>query len=281
VSLGGTNYARSGTKVDNQVSKMVERDKTSQPGAKTLADLSALADGTLDPKRAAEVRAQIARSPDLSERYERERHAVSALRATRSDVAPPRLRARIEAQQRFATRPRRRTVYGGALTATAAAVALAVILLLPGGTPGAPSVSQAAGLALRGPAMAAPAVAPRQPATKLNQAVQEVYFPNWAGRGWAAAGQRVDRLGGRQAVTVYYDHNGKRIAYTILSAPALKKPGVQTWWVDGTKLQSFRLDGRVVVTWQRAGHTCVLSGTGVSADVLSRLAAWKIPGLPA
>jgi anti-sigma factor RsiW len=260
---------------------MVERDKTTEPSAKTLADLSALADGTLDPARAGEVRELIAHSPDLSERYERERHVVSALRATRSDVAPPRLRARIEAQQRFATRPRRRTFYGGALTAAAAAVALAVILLLPGGTPGAPSVSQAAGLALRGPAIAAPPVAPTQPSAKLNQDVDEIYFPNWGRRGWTAAGQRVDRLGGRQAVTVYYDHNGARIAYTILSAPALNKPGVPTRWVYGTELQSYRLGGRVVVTWQRAGHTCVLSGTGVSADVLSQLAAWKIPGLAA
>ncbi len=259
--------------------KMAERDKTREPSAKTLADLSALADGTLDPKRATVVRELIARSPELSERYERERRAVSALRATRSDVAPVQLRARIEAQRHRANRPRTRAFYGGALTAAAAAVALAVILLLPGGAPGAPSVSQAAGLAVRGPSMGAPSIAQTRGYMQLNQDVQELYFPNWARRGWTAAGQRSDGLAGRQAVTVYYDHGGTRIAYTILSTPALKRPGAQTRWVDGTKLQSFRLDGRVVVTWRRSGHTCVLSGTGVSPQVLSQLAAWKIPGL--
>ena len=94
-----------------------------------------------------------------------------------------------------------------------------------------------------------------------------------------AAGQRADQLDGRQAVTVYYDGSGTRIAYTILSAPALRWPGAQTRWIDGTRIQSLRYDGRVVVTWRRAGHTCVLSGTGVSAQLLSQLAAWKVPGL--
>lgn len=256
---------------------MTERDSTPEPSAKTLADLSALADGTIDPNRATAVRELIARSPELRERYEREQLAVSALRATRSELAPPRLRARIEAKRSHARRRRERTFYGGALAATAAVVALALILLLPGGTPGAPSVSQAAGLASRGPSMAAPAVASAQ--TKLNQGVQEIYFPNWAGRGWTAAGQRTDTLGGRHAVTVYYAHAGTRIAYTILTAPALKWPGARTRWVGGTEVQSFRLDGRVVVTWRRAGHTCILSGSGVSPKVLSQLAAWRMPGL--
>ncbi|HUE27475.1 MAG TPA: hypothetical protein VMP89_11930 [Solirubrobacteraceae bacterium] len=258
---------------------MVELEKTSEPSRKTLSDLSALADGTLDPKRAPAVRELIASSPELSARYERERRAVSALRATRSDLAPLRLRTRIEAQRRHTPRPRARVFYGGALTAAAAVVALAVILLLPGGTLGSPSVSQAAGLALRGPVMGAPALSRVRPATSLSQDVEDVYFPNWGRRGWTAQGQRVDRLNGQQAVTVYYNRAGTRIAYTILSAPALKRPGVQTRWINGTELQSFRQGGRVVVTWRRSGHTCVLSGSGVSAQTLSQLAAWKMPGL--
>jgi len=39
------------------------------------------------------------------------------------------------------------------------------------------------------------------------------------------------------------------------------------------------LDGRLVVTWRRAGHTCVLSGTAMPAAQLQRLAAWEAPGL--
>jgi hypothetical protein len=258
--------------------KQANRD---QPNARTLADLSALADGTLDPARAAAVREQLARSPELSERYERERRAVTALRSTRVDRAPEHLRTRIEAQRRAAARrPRRRVAYGGALTATAAALVVALILLLPNGTPGAPSVSQAASLALRGPALPAPAPDRAQPAAKLSQGVQEVYFPNWARSfGWRAVGQRIDQLGGRQAVTVYYERAGKSIAYTIVAAPALRSLAATTRWLDGTKLQSLTLSKRLVVTWRRAGHTCILSGAGVSSAELSQLAAWKTAGM--
>lgn len=258
---------------------MPRGDTTDEPSAKALADLSALADGTLDPERVAAVREEIARSPELSQRYELELQAISALRATRSDSAPPRLRAKIQAERRRATRPRPRLVVGGALASAVAAVAVALVLLLPGGTPGSPSVSQAAALALRGPAQAAPAIDQKHSATKLNQDVEEVYFPNWGQRGWVAAGQRSDRLDGRKAVTVYYDHGGTRVAYTILSAPALRWMHIRTSVVQGTTLQSFRLDGRIAVTWRRAGHTCVLSGPGLSERVLSELAAWKVPGL--
>lgn len=259
---------------------MAERNNATEPDARTLADLSALADGTLDPARAAAVREQIAQSPELSERFARERQAVTALRVTRSDFAPAALRARIDSDRRRAARPARaRLSYGGALAAVAAAAVAAIVLLLPGGTPGSPSVSQAAALALRGPSLGAPAV--DRTNTKLNQDVEEIYFPNWGRLGWTAAGQRTDTFDGHKAVTVYYDGAGTRIAYTILSAPALHWPGTTTSLVDGTMLQSFRMDGRTVVTWRRANHTCVLSGNGVSTRLLDELAAWKVPGLTA
>lgn len=257
---------------------MPKPDPTSEPSARTLADVSALADGTLAPERVPAVRELIARSPELSERYERERYAVSALRGTRSDFPPPRLRARIEGQRRK-VRQRPRLVYGGALGAAVAAVAVAVILLLPGGAPGSPSVSQAAALALRGPVLGAPMPDRKHPGANLRQDVEEVYFPDWSRWfGWTATGQRSDRLDGRRAVTVYYKHATTQIAYTILAAPALPWPRTQTRWFEGTKLQSFRLGGRVVVTWRRAGHTCVLSGSGLSTQQLAQLAARKMPG---
>ena len=37
-------------------------------------------------------------------------------------------------------------------------------------------------------------------------------------------------------------------------------------------------DGRTVVTWERGGHTCVLSAEGVPADELLELAGWKGKG---
>lgn len=258
---------------------MAGTDPRSEPNRRILAELSALADGTLDPKRAGAVRELIAASPELRERYEEQQRAVQALHAIRGERAPASLRLRIDERRR--SRPRRRPglVYGGALASVAVVVA-ALVLLLPGGTPGSPSVSQAAALSLRGPALAAPASNSRYPHATLSQDVQDVYFPDWSRWfGWRADGQRVDRLGGRTARTVYYTRGGKQIAYTILTAPALGWPGGPARQVDGTVLKSFSSGGRLVITWRRAGHTCVLSGQGVSAAELAKLAAWQAPGL--
>jgi hypothetical protein len=142
-------------------------------------------------------------------------------------------------------------------------------------------VSQAAALATLGSAGAAPTPDPSAPA-KLETNVGNLYFPNWAKRlHWRATGQRTDRLNGRVAVTVYYDWRGKTVAYTIVGVPALSTPAAQVSFRNGTELRTLMLHGRRVVTWRRAGHTCVLSGTGVPAAVLQKLAAWTAPGLSA
>ncbi len=124
-----------------------------EPRASELAELSALADDTLDPARRAAVEARIAASPELTARYERERRVVLALREARStDRAPERLRARIDAARPTrATATRRRFAYSGGLAGALAAIALALVLALPSGGPGAPSVADAAALATRGP----------------------------------------------------------------------------------------------------------------------------------
>jgi hypothetical protein len=154
------------------------------------------------------------------------------------------------------------------------AVLLALVLVLPQGTPGAPSVSQAAALAARGPTAAAPAADPDHPARNLGLSVGQVYFPNLASRlGWRAVGQRVDHLDGHLAITVYYEWRGRRIGYTVVAAPALKQPQAVVSRVAGIELRTLRLDGRLVVTWRRAGDTCVLSGVDVSAGELHKLAA--------
>jgi hypothetical protein len=80
-------------------------------------------------------------------------------------------------------------------------------------------------------------------------------------------------LGGRTAVTVYYAGKGKRVAYTILSAPALRSPTTGTLRLDGIRFQGLASGGRLIVTWRRTGHTCILSGSGVSTAELARLAA--------
>jgi anti-sigma factor RsiW len=256
--------------------------KESNLNRKQLAELSALADGTLDPERRPDVEAAIAASPELQALYERERQVVGALHsAALSDRAPAGLRARIEAERPSKRqRARRRTAYGGALAGALAAVALALALALPAGAPGSPSVSQAAALAARGVSLPAPVPDRSAPRVKLGQSVEEVYFPNWAGSlGWSAVGMRSDRLGGRPAVTVYYQSRGQRVAYTILGLPALAQPSAPIATVAGVELRTLAVDGRTVVTWRRAGHTCVLSGKGVTASELQKLASWKVSGL--
>jgi hypothetical protein len=252
----------------------------SQPTSTELAELSALADGTLDPARRPEVEARISASPELTALYERERRVVAALHQARaSERAPERLRTKIEAARpRRSVVVRRRFAYAGGLAGALAAVALALVLVLPGGAPGAPSISDAAALAARGPTQAAPAPDPARPGAPLQQNVGEVYFPDWGSSlGWHAVGARTDNLGGHRAVTVYYQWRGKRIAYTIVSAPALAQPAAHRTWRNGTELRTLTDNGRLVVTWRLGGDTCVLSGSGVTVGALQKLAAWKAP----
>jgi hypothetical protein len=193
---------------------------------------------------------------------EPERRVVASLhRAAAVERAPDRLRARIEATRASgATRARRRAGYGMAVPAALAALILALVLILPGGTPGAPSLSQAAALAGRGAAAPGPAVDADDPAkSRLDRKVGGVYFPNWtASWGLKATGARTDRIDGRLAVTVFY---GGSIAYTIVAAPALTTPlPNRTSWHGGVAYHTLALAGQLVVTWARDGHTCVLSG---------------------
>jgi anti-sigma factor RsiW len=265
----------------NRSEQMSSGPNDTQLTASEQADVSALADGTLDQARRAGVEARVAASPALTAAFERERRIVVALQQARAtERAPEQLRARIESTRPSrATRTRRRVAYGTSAAVALAAVVLLLVLALPSGTPGAPSVSDAAALAALGPVHAAPAPDPTNPHARLNRSVGDVYFPNWAAKfGWQAIGMRIDQLKGRQAVTVYYEWKaGKQIAYTIVGSPVLAQPKAQQSWLDGTALRTLRLDGRLVVTWQRSGHTCVLSGTGVTAAVLQTLAAWKVP----
>lgn len=253
-----------------------------EPTAAELADLSALADGTLDAARRPEVEARIAASPELNARYERERRVVLALHQARaSDRAPAALRARIEATRpKPAVAARRRLGYAGGVAGALAAIALALVLLLPGGTPGAPSVSEAAALAARGATQPAPAPDPAHPRARLMQSVGEVYFPNWTAKfGWNAVGARTDNLGGHRAVTVYYEWQGLRVAYTIVDG-ALRLPAGQEALVSDTTMRTFTLGGHPGITWRESGDTCILlalSGGGVNSAGLEKLAGSEVP----
>ncbi len=248
----------------------------SEPSERELAELSALADGRLDPARRAEVEARISASPQLTALYERERRVVELMHEATAVHAPAGLRARIEASRPSRpARVRRRALYGGSLAGALAAVALALVLILPAGTPGSPSVSQAAALAMLGASSPAPGPEHSKPG-RLDANVEDLYFPNWAADlGWQASGVRTDRINGRLAVTVYYGAGSKTVAYTIVGAPVLKEPAVSATTMHGVVLRTLKLNGRTVVTWREGNHTCVLSGTGVSAADLQHLAAWS------
>src|SRR5947209_14072286 len=118
---------------------------------------------------------------------EQEQRVVHALHQARATVrAPDHLRARIEAERpRKRTQTRRRVTYGSAVAGALAATALALALILPAGSPGGPSVSQAAALALNGPSAPPPSPNRSAPQVKLARDLEDVYFPNWsAAFGW-------------------------------------------------------------------------------------------------
>jgi hypothetical protein len=251
------------------------------PDLDLAALVSSLADGTLEPARRAEVQARIDSSPELRALYARERRVVERLHEARAtDRAPASLRARIDAQRPSAARrARRRFGYGGALAGALAGVITALALILPAGSGVAPSISQAAALATRGIAAPAPSPDPSAPGRQLDKNIQGLYFPDWQRRfGWAAVGQRSDTLHGRRFETVYYKWQDDQLAYTIAETPPLKTPAAEVTWLGGTKLWTLTLHGRTVVTWRRAGHTCILSASTVPAAELQKLAAWHVPG---
>jgi hypothetical protein len=260
---------------------LIPRDLMETPSSHTereLADLAALADGSLDEARRAAVQARVDADPELRALLDEQQRAVGLVQSAVAQTrAPLSLRERVEAdRRRLAPRARRRRRgLLGALAVGVAALALALVLTLPGGTPGSPTVVQAAGLAELPPTTPGPKRS--DGSALLNTAVDGVAYPYWGDSfAWETSGARRDRLDGRRAATVFYDKNGKRIGYTIVSGKPLPVPtGARTTVVNGVTLRTFVHDGRTVVTWLRAGHTCVLAGRNVPADALLRLAAWK------
>jgi anti-sigma factor RsiW len=250
-------------------------DVASQLSAQELAELCAFADGTLPAERRAEVEARVAASPELLELVERQRQAVAATGALSGDGPSAALVETVEA-----LRPRRGGAWLGA-PRLALAGGLAVIVAIVGaivlsGGPGGPTVADAARLGSE------PANGPAPPpvskgSTRLAANVEGVAFPNlarWAG--WHTVGVRRGRVDGRDATAVFYGKNGQRIAYVIVGGSGLSRPsGGETTTRAGVEYQTLRLNGRLAMTWRRAGHTCVLVGRASRAELL-KLASWQL-----
>jgi hypothetical protein len=96
-----------------------------------VAELAALADGSLGPERRAALEARVAESPELADRLAEQQQAVALARSAVEGVeAPAALRARIDAKRNAGrVPPSRRFVAIGAVAtvAVAAAVGLSVI----------------------------------------------------------------------------------------------------------------------------------------------------------
>jgi len=239
-----------------------------------LADLSALADGTLPAERRAEVEARVAASPELLELVERQRQSVTATQTLESDPVPASLYETVDRSRRRprAGRPAFRLALAGGIAVVAAVVSA---IVLSGGV-GGPTVADAAEFASTAPTGSAPAVVSGSPG-RLDAEVEGVVFPNLArAYGWRPVGIRHGKVDGRSATVVYYANGTRRIAYVIVGGSSLARPskGDETT-ADGVEYQVLRLNGRLAVTWRRGGRTCVLIGNASPAELLA-LASWPI-----
>jgi hypothetical protein len=219
------------------------------------ADLVALADGNLAGARRAEVEARVAADPVLADALARQRAALAMIAAAMLN-APPDLRTRVEELE--AARPNvrapwriwsRRRVFPVAAVAFAATVIVFLALLAGRG----PAVDDVFALALR------PATAP----AVTNEQFEGVRFPSYDR--WRATGTRTDTLRGRRVRTVFYERDGRTIAYAIVAGPPLEKGDLRQLRGPGDQ---------VAVTWTRSGRTCVIVGSGVDPEALARLAVW-------
>jgi hypothetical protein len=218
--------------------------------------------------------------PRDAEAAERGRAIIAA--AVADTRAPLALRERIAADAARWDRPaptarRRRLAWpAGALAAALAAVAIAVVLAAGGGGAG-PTAVAVASAAQAGPTRPAP---PADPSHQhlLARDVDGVAFPDWSDAfSWKPSGERADTIEGRATRTVFYTGpNGARAAYTIVAGGALDvPPGAQTRTLHGVELHVARADAGQVVTWERNGHTCVLTApASVPTSRLLELAAW-------
>jgi anti-sigma factor RsiW len=247
-------------------------------------DLARLADGTLAGPRRELLERMLARSPELQHRLDEQRRARGAVRASAArERAPVALRvdhralgARGDRRRRMPRRPGLGSRLGLGLAGVAATLGVIVALAATG--PAGPTVALAATLATR-PAVAPVADPPGDDAVTLpGLRAGGLPFPYWEDRfDWHATGTRTDRLDGRAMTTVFYRRGAQRIAYTIVAGKPLA-PGatVRTAARGRTEVQTVpSASGRLVVTWLRRGHTCVLSGRNVPLRALVELASWR------
>ena len=211
--------------------------------------LLGLADGTL---RGSSARERALALPDAARLLERQRRVRRVLRD--GPVPPPPPRAPADAVLRHAPLPARRRWAPRAGLAGALAALVLALLIAPGERS---AVDQAAALAHERPTeRSAPG------------------FPDWSGGfGWHQRGARHDTLDGGLSTTVYYEHMGHRLAYTILPGIVERPQGARVVHRNGLEIALYRDGEHDVAVFERDGRTCVLAGHVLRTSTLVKLAA--------
>jgi hypothetical protein len=228
------------------------------------AMLVQVADGTLTGAARRRAEARLRAIPDGERRLERQRRVARALSVGAE------LRPLHRAASAPTMRPALRLVTGGAVAAV-----VAFLFVLVSQSPG-PTAERAADIAQ----LPATAPAPSASGSVLRAEVDGVRFPDWGPEfGWHATGMRRDEIGGRAATTVFYEHMGHRLGYTIVSGPPLPRPaGARTVERNGLQISVSRdpaHGGHDVAVFERGGRTCVVAGHVIHLSTLLDLAAWK------
>ena len=194
---------------------------------------------------------------------------AAILAASATVRAPGGLRIALAAAQPSRS-PRRRGAFAGAAAALAGA-ALVIVLAMSGGGASAPSVADAAVLALRAPTQAPP----RGSDGRLSLSSGGVRFPDYGpDSGWRPVGARHDKIAGRAAVSVAYVRGGARAGYTIVAGAPLALPaGARHTTYEGLRVAVVTRGGLRIVTWRRGGRTCVVAARGTALQPLLELAA--------
>jgi anti-sigma factor RsiW len=247
-------------------------------GRRELRTLLALVDGSLPLAERSAAVARLTATPEGRRALAAHRRTAAALRG--SGASPPAdLRRRLQARASPAPRRRWATRRQVAVAGGLAALVLGFGATLSGLRRAEPSATGAAALAARPATEPAPPQRAARPEL-LARDVEGVAFPAWGAKfGWQPRGARTDALDGRRAVTVFYEHEGHRIGYTILSGPPLDAPvDARRSRVRGVELASWRDGMRSVVMFERGGHTCVIAGHVIHADTLPKLATWRGDG---